>query len=244
MSKTCIIVPCYNEATRLETGAFNNYLQETKDVSLCFVDDGSTDSTVELITKLQQTFPEKVYLKRLETNQGKASAVREGMLEMDKNHDFDYLGYLDADLATDLESMDKIIRFAEAHPAYDYLMGARISRLGASIYRNRIRHYFGRIFATMASSMLDLSVYDTQCGAKLMKNEIVQELFRKPFISRWLFDVELLFRYKKYTAYFDKPFAVYEYPLNRWMEMGHTRIKPKDFVFVPFELLRIARKYK
>ena len=74
------------------------------------------------------------------------------------------------------------------------VFGSRIRRLGAAITRDPLRHYFGRVFATLASMVLDLAVYDTQCGAKLFRvNDDLRRAFGHVSL-RWIFDVELLAR--------------------------------------------------
>jgi hypothetical protein len=67
-------------------------------------------------------------------------------------------------------------------------------RLGAQIERSFVRHVLGRVFVTVASSLLKLYAYDTQCGAKLFRRDAVGSLFGGEFVSRWLFDIELYLR--------------------------------------------------
>jgi len=75
------------------------------------------------------------------------------------------VGFLDADLATPAEEMLRLVstlRSSRAQAAF----AARVALLGTTIERHATRHYLGRVFATAASLILDLRVYDTQCGAK------------------------------------------------------------------------------
>jgi dolichyl-phosphate beta-glucosyltransferase len=123
------------------------------------------------------------------------------------------------------------------------VMGCRLMRLGANVKRKKIRHYLGRVFATTASILLNLQVYDTQCGAKLYKAVVVPSLFDKPFISRWLFDVELLARYITIFGLEEATKNIYEYPLSSWEDIADSSIKIKDFLKAPLDLWKIKRKY-
>jgi dolichyl-phosphate beta-glucosyltransferase len=62
------------------------------------------------------------------------------------------------------------------------------------IERKPLRHYLGRIVATIISLYLKIRIYDTQCGAKILKREYAAHVFKDPFLSRWLFNVEILKR--------------------------------------------------
>ena len=130
-------------------------------------------------------------------NSGKAEAVRAGMLMAHDAFDSDYFGFWDADMSTPLSELNWMLEFSGGKLQHEIVMGSRISRLGSQINRKMMRHYLGRIFATFTSIILDLKVYDTQCGAKLFSRKVVKPLFHAPFISKWFFDVELLARYIK-----------------------------------------------
>jgi hypothetical protein len=92
--------------------------------------------------------------------------------------------------------------------------------------------------------MLKLRFYDTQCGAKLLKSNIITDIFDEPFISPWLFDVEIVFRILQNKKLNNPANLIYEQPLNRWEEKGESKIKFKDLLKIPVELFKIWKKYK
>ena len=125
MPTTCIIVPCYNEASRLPGDAFLHYTDQTPDVHFCFVDDGSTDQTRTLLESLQAQRPGRIEALILPQNQGKAGAVRAGMLHV-AQQPFDYIGFLDADLATPLDAIGDLTDSLNQRAELDLVMGSRI----------------------------------------------------------------------------------------------------------------------
>lgn len=122
--------------------------------------------------------------------------------------------------------------------------GSRVKRLGIRLERSGLRHYVGRVFATEASMLLGLPVYDTQCGAKLFKSSLAQEVFREPFQSRWFFDVEIFFRLLAVLGRARVEREIIEVPLDSWIEKGSTKVGWTDFLRAPFELLRIYWFYR
>jgi len=238
MSKACIIVPCYNEELRLEVEPFLDFADGHPDIHFLFVDDGSKDQTTNVLAKLCKQSNQLNYI-TLEENVGKAEAVRKGILKCSENYSI--VGYLDADLATPLEEMIRLLHIFESRNT-KFLLASRVKRLGTKINRKPLRHILGRIFATLTSLLVELPVYDSQCGAKWINSEVALTIFKEPFISKWLFDVELLFRMKKYLPS-DVP-NILEVPLYYWIEKGESKIKFTDTFNFPIELLRIALKYK
>lgn len=239
--KTLIVVPCYNEAQRLRQEEFLHFVEEHPDVGILFANDGSRDNTLEVLTALTSRH-ERLLLFDIQPNGGKAEAVRKAMLHAASQYAPDYIAFWDADLATPLP---EIVPMAEwADKGYDVVMGLRLMRLGAKVRRKKLRHYLGRCFATAASMMLDLPVYDTQCGAKLFRRDTVEPLFSEPFITRWLFDVELLARYKRHYGKERAIGSIYEFPLFQWEDVDGSRLKKRDFFKAPAELWKIWRKYK
>lgn len=239
--KTIIVVPCYNESKRLQQDAFLEYVESHDDVAFLFANDGSRDNTLEILQALTSRH-ERLLLHDIQPNGGKAEAVRKGMLYAVEKYKPEYVAFWDADLATPLDEIESMVRWAEK--GYDVVMGLRLMRLGAKVKRKPMRHYLGRCFATVASMMLGLPVYDTQCGAKLFRADIVESIFPERFITRWLFDVELLARYKKMYGKERASEKIYEFPLFQWQDVDGSQLKSRDFFKAPVELFKIWRKYK
>jgi len=236
MQKTCIVIPCFNEANRLDVHLFRRFSNSHAHLYFLFVNDGSTDRTAALIDGLAEGSPHFSAL-HFAQNRGKAGAVRQGMLQALRWMPFDAIGYFDADLATPLQEIDWLLQHLQ-DDGVALAIGSRRKTTENHIHRNNLRHYFGRLYAGFITSLLSLDIYDTQCGAKIFRSDVVEALFREPFIDRWLFDVEVLCRLKKINAG-----TVREVVLREWTEKGHSRIRKSDFFSLPLKTAKIFLKY-
>jgi len=246
VSDVIIVVPCYNEAKRLETQKFIAFLDQHPRVSFLFVNDGSRDNTLEVLSSLHAARGDRARVLDGGENRGKAEAVRRGMLEAISLGPA-FAGYWDADLATPLAELPEFIAMVESLPEVELVMGARIKLLGRRVVRRLSRHYLGRVFATAASMTLKLGVYDTQCGAKLFRvTPTLSRVFADPFVSRWIFDVEIIARMVAlHRAGGDGRVeaAIYELPLQEWQDVGGSRIKLIDWPIAFVDLIRIYLRY-
>ena len=235
MTKLLCIIPFYNEEFRFSS-TFENLFQQYSTIDFLLVDDGSTDNTLAILQTLSNNHQNCTVLS-LPKNVGKAEAIRNGVLNsVDKNYNF--IGYLDADLATPIHEFIKLYEFLLLHDSLVFIMGSRIKLIGNKVDRSLLRHYLGRVFATIVSHfILKTPVYDTQCGAKIIDAKWCSLLFEKPFETKWLFDVELLLRLKNNGNNLQK--CVAEIPLFEWKEIGNSKIKVSDFIKVPFQLVKL-----
>ncbi len=163
-----LVVPCYNEAARLDPEAFLQFVATHPGVQLVFVDDGSQDATGEILERMRAAAPAAVTTLRHSPRRGKAEAVRAGILAGLAQH-ATLVGFFDADLATPLRAIDDFLAVLRDRPDVEFVLGSRVMLMGRDIRRKATRHYFGRMFATAVSLALDLPVYDTQCGAKVLR---------------------------------------------------------------------------
>lgn len=190
-----VVVPTYNEAKRLPIEQYVGYARKNPSTHFTFVDDGSTDETLKILRALSARLPEQMHVLPLEQNQGKAEATRQGLLAAAATRAA-VVGFWDADLATPLGEMHEFISVLNGDANLQMVFGARVALLGRDIRRLPSRHYLGRVFATLASWVLSLRIYDTQCGAKLFRNTpAFHSVIASPFGSRWIFDVEMIARF-------------------------------------------------
>lgn len=239
---TCIIIPCYNEEIGISLGEYSNFLCNNHDTMICFVNDGSTDNTLDLLNILKEKHTNQIHIVSLIKNSGKAEAVRAGINYCNQNFNHLFIGYLDADLATTLEEFIKLKNHLKGEITFCF--GSRIRKIGSRIERQSSRFLIGRIVATFISHVLGLKVYDTQCGCKIFTRETSELLFKNKFISKWLFDVELFYRM---IAIFGKEKAIEkmdEVPLKLWVEKGNSKVKISYFFKLWLDLYQISNKYK
>lgn len=234
----------------MELAKFRGFLETNGDIKLVFVDDGSSDSTHDLLNDFCHELPRQVEFLSLKNNCGKSEAIRQGFLHCSggrrrrSGNPYRFIGFLDADLATPLQEMRRAVEIAQRRPDVILVSGSRITLSGHYVHRRRKRQLLGRIFSTVASKTLGMSIRDTQCGAKLFRNtDKVRSVFGSPFLDRWLFDVEIFARLK---IEFGKRChdKIYELPLECWREVEGSKLKAGDFLKAPIQLAKLIYFYR
>ncbi len=241
--KTGIIIPCYNEEKRLNVDAFINFVQKDNDFHLCFVNDGSKDNTLEVLKDIQSHNPLKVSIIDMKKNSGKAAAVRAGARYLHSRGDMEFIGFIDADLSTDFEDFDGLLKTLKTNRKLSFVFGSRAKDASENIEKNRVRAMISKFINILIIFILGLPILDTQCGAKVFKAELVPVIFNKSFFSRWLFDVEMFIKMKKHfgkTAIMKK---IHEQPLKRWVHMEDSKLGLKDSLEIPYRLISIWFNY-
>ncbi len=232
MKSCALVIPCYNEAARLQTSQFITFAQEHPQIHFIFANDGSRDKTSAVLNALASQIPSQASVLDNSVNQGKAGVVRQGILHAIDTMPVEFVGFWDADLATPLAAAIDMLHVLEQKPSLWMVFGARVQLLGRHIDRKPHRHYLGRVFATCVSVMLRLPIYDTQCGAKIFRrNAHLRSLFAEPFVSRWIFDVEIIARFLRLPpgASPAPSEAIYEFSLDYWKDVDGSKVKPFDF---------------
>ena len=244
--RTAVVIPCYDEAARLPTATYAEFLRAHHDVGFVFVDDGSRDGTLALLRGIACEAPDRVDVLSLPSNVGKAEAVRRGILRALES-EASAVGFWDADLATPLDAILEFRELLDRRPELDLVIGARVVLLGRRIERSALRHYLGRVAATAIALALGLRVYDTQCGAKLFRaGDPTRALFAEPFVAGWIFDVEILARMvraRRAGPLAPAASAICEVPLARWVDVAGSKVRARDYLRGGLDLWRIRRRY-
>lgn len=245
MAHVIVVVPCYNEASRLDSAAFAQFRADGHWLEFLFVNDGSVDETGRVLDALRCASPDTIRLLSLPANRGKAEAVRAGMLRALEGG-AEYVGFWDADLSTPLPALPEFLELLEDRPSLQMVFGSRVKLLGRDVERRALRHYLGRVFATIVSVMLRLPIYDTQCGAKLFRaSDTLRAVLAEPFVTSWLFDVEILARFIARTPEGSRGLerAVYELPLREWRDVAGSKLTRRAYARAAASLFRLHMAY-
>ena len=238
-----VVIPCYNEEERLLSDEFLTYIDKNSGYHLCFVNDGSKDKTLEVLHDLQKGREDFITIYDCEKNGGKAEAVRLGMLFMAQKEDLDYIGFLDADLSTDLTDFDDLVKTIETSE-FKIVSGSRIARMGANITKESARKIISLTINFIIRKILSMDFKDTQCGAKIFRKDVIDIAFSKKFVTQWIFDVEI---FKRMTIHFGLQKAkamLCEQPLKRWIHADGSKLSMKDSVKIVGQLGQIAWVYR
>jgi dolichyl-phosphate beta-glucosyltransferase len=239
-----IVVPCFDEAARFDVDAFVGL--GAKVDRLLLVDDGSTDRTTDLLDAVARRAGDGVRVLRLGRNGGKAEAVRAGLAAA-LDGGASITGYFDADLATPIDELLRLIDVLHGDAGRDVVLASRVGLLGHAIERRLTRHYLGRLYATAASVTLGVPVYDTQCGAKVFRDTpALRAALTTPFPDRWSFDVELLARLL-HPAGNTPPVAaeaIVEVPLRAWRDVAGSKMRPIASARAALALLGVALRIR
>jgi len=189
-----IIIPAHNEASRLPRtlGHVFEFLdRQTFSSEVLVVENGSTDSTLEIARELIPRFPQLIVLH--EQMRGKGNAVRSGMVSA--RGEFRFI--CDADLSMPIEEITKFLppRLED----FDLAIASREAP-GAMRYNEpAYRHWGGRVINLAIRTLILPGMQDTQCGFKCFRAETTLPLFRLQTQNGWSFDIELLYLARRFN---------------------------------------------
>lgn len=227
--KLSIIIPCYNEETRLPRSlpVLKEYLDRAgHSYEVLVVDDGSSDGTVRYVEAAAREMPE---LKLLEygRNRGKGYAVAYGM----RAARGEWLLFSDADLSTPIAELEKFLPYLGQ--GYDVVIGSRaLPESNREIPQSWWRERLGRFMNVLIRKTSGLKFVDTQCGFKLFSRRAAHDIFSNVTVETWMFDVEALVIAQKLG------YRVVDVPV-RWLNSDETRVRASHTFRVLQELLHI-----
>lgn len=170
-----LVIPAYNEAAGLEKTLVivSDYLSKNfADFEIIVVDDGSSDDTFSLASKVSETMANLKVLKN-SARCGKGCSVRRGVLSAG----FDYVLFSDADLSASLDQLDTFIE--ELDKGADIVIGSRaLAQSNIVKAQGFLRRNMGKAFNLCVQLFLFRGIKDTQCGFKAFKRSAAEELFR------------------------------------------------------------------
>lgn len=194
MSELSIVIPAYNEARRI-TPMLQDYTQYfcEGDVELIVVLNGCTDATLAIVQAFQRQYPKMVRYLNLNQALGKGGAVKTGLLAATGK----YRGFVDADESTAPAEFDRLFQRLLAETV-DGVIASRWLP-GAIVHRtSRLRQLASRVFIRIIRWRFHMPFMDTQCGAKIFTDMLVQAVVPTLTVRDMAFDVELLYNASKH----------------------------------------------
>jgi len=193
------------------------------DYEIIVIPNNCTDNTVNLVVKLAKKHKQVVF-KEFKEPIGKSGALIEGF----KLANGDLVGFTDADNSSPPEEFDKLIANLKN---FDGVIGSRWIR-GANVKLKQplARRIASRSFNFLIRVVLNLRYRDTQCGCKLFKKRAIRDVLPHLGITKWAFDVDLLYKMKLFKS------KINETPID-WVDDPRTHLNLKKAPFEMFSAL-------
>jgi len=226
-----LIIPAFNEQDRL--GDFLHsifqYIKTSPNTldEVIVVDDGSSDSTVDVASKYKSILPFQIL--KHDANHGKGAAVKTGVLAARG----DYIVFMDADGATAISELPKMInalKLAQIGIGNRWLPGAKtqrhsfLRRLAGWVYRNYM-------------SIFGLGSIDTMCGFKGYHRNVARRLFNNLIEERWLFDAEIAYQ-AVHAGY-----TIKNFPIN-WESKDGSKLDTLTLLKTALQIWPLIQKIK
>ncbi len=227
-----IVIPVYNEEKIIAKNIkiCSRYLEDNfPDYELIIVNDGSTDNTLRVIKKVAEKYP-KIKIINYKKNRGKGFAVRQGLLLSQG----DYCLFLDADLSTSINHLDLAKKFIDNKK--DLIIGSRHEKDNPHtrliIAQPAWKRMLGRSGNFLIRFLLLPNIWDTQCGFKILSNNLINEIIPLSRVNNWAFDVELL------TLAQQKKISPITIPVQ-WINHKDSKVKKSDYLKTLFTVIKI-----
>jgi len=189
-----LLIPAYNEERRIEPVVrdYARYFSEHYQGSfqLVVVLNGCTDDTIGVVRRVNADFPAVSALEFPEAI-GKGGALIEGLKLAPLA---DLIGYVDADGATPPQAFHDLVRRIDEA---DCVIGSRwLPGAVLHVAQSGRRQFASRAFHLVVQAFFGMNIHDTQCGAKVMRREVVEKVHSSLRIADMAFDINLLYSCK------------------------------------------------
>lgn len=213
--KLSIVIPAYNEEQRLgpTIDAYLGYFTPRygTDYEIVVVVNGSRDGTEALARGIaKRQAPVQVIVEPRAV--GKGGAVMMGF----RAARGDLIGFTDADASTPPEAFDDLARNigdAGAIIASRWFPESKV--YPPQPWKRRVA---SRIFNFLVRHLFKVKIRDTQCGAKVLTRQAVADVLPEIGITRWAFDVDLLFKLRR------AGYRIIEWPTT-WHDVGGSQLR-------------------
>ena len=226
-----LLIPAYNEEARIEP-VLREYAEYFRhhfegECQLVVVLNGCVDNTIGVVKRVAETNPEISWLEFPDPI-GKGGALIEGLKLAPLA---DYIGYVDADGATSPKAFHDLIKLREQA---DCVIASRWLP-GAVLHQQQTgkRQFASRVFHLIVQSLFWLNIKDTQCGAKLMRREVVEKVHHLLRIADMAFDINLLYAIKR------ADFKILEVPTEWTDKMGSKVVLGRTSLTMLLSIIRL-----
>jgi len=174
-----IVVPCYNEEQAIEI-FYKKMLEVEKklqkvELEFVFIDDGSSDRTLEIIQNLR-ALDDRIHYRTFSRNFGKEAAVYAGL----QYAHGDYVATMDVDLQDPPDLLPEMLDYIKE--GYDCVATRRSTRKGEPI----IRSFFARLFYKIMNSISQTDIVDGARDYRLMTRQVVEAICKLGEYNRFL----------------------------------------------------------
>ena len=242
-----LVVPCYNEAARLDPQEFLRFAATHPTVRLLMIDDGSVDATAgHPRAHVHGGAGCRWRRLRKPSRSGKAEAVRTGILA-GIERGAALVGFLDADLSTPLRAIDDFLAVLRGRPSLEFILGLPRDAARARCAGGRRPGITWAACSPRPCRTRSICPSTTPSAARRFCASTRRRLtlFRQPFRSPWIFDVELIARYLRLpvapgeTARRDR---LYELVVPAWHDIAGSKLRGYDFARAAVDLAYIWRE--
>ena len=226
-----LLSPAYNEEARIEP-VLREYAEYFRhnfegECQLVVVLNGCVDDTIGVVKRVAETNPELSWLE-FPNPIGKGGALIEGFKLAPLA---DYIGYVDADGATSPKAFHDLVKLrdqAECVIASRWLPGAVLHQ-----QQTGKRQFASRVFHFIVQSLFWLNIKDTQCGAKVMRREVIEKVHPSLCIADMAFDINLLYAIKR------AGFEILEVPTEWTDKMGSKVVLGRTSLTMLLSIIRL-----